>query len=299
MEPVVRAQGAWGERLGRIAGAGVLAAFAVTSGLLATAPAAPPRSSLVAQAAAVAGQLEEEVDAALGLLGPLRGRLRAGEVPDWKVFDELVAKSPLRRATQELVAWVPRVPAATRAAFEAESGRDAFRTFRIVEPGRESSLVPAQRRAQHHPVALAAPLQPAAELLGLDLEATPELELALSRTGNDLRPTLAGPLALLPAASCTVPDRPGCAPQIFLVVPVAAGRTGGFLLVGLSWPAITQAGLARAVSAPAGAIDWLQPRAARASFRVQRTLFTVELRAEPGRPLTARLGHAAGDAQAQ
>jgi hypothetical protein len=285
--------------LGRIGSLGILAAFALANAALAIAPPAPPRVSLSAHASALALELETEVDAALGLLGPLRGRLRAGDA-DWKAFDDLVARSPLRRPTQELVAWVPRVSGKARPGFEADSGRDAFRSLRIVEPGRGDkgtvALVTAQTRAHHHPVALAAPLQPGAELLGLDLAATPELELALSRSSE--RPTLVGPLTLLPADVCASlpPGRAGCAAQIFVVLPVAGER--GALLVGLSWSALGQAALARAI-ATARPLDPLQPRTARARFHVQRTPFSLELRAEPGRPLTARLGRALGETQAQ
>jgi CHASE1-domain containing sensor protein len=311
MAPSARPPGQLSTTLGRVGGAGILTAFALATGVLAAAPPAPAQVSLPAQASALAAELEDEVDAALALLGPLRGRLRAGETPDWKVFDDLVARSPMRRPAQELVAWVPRVTAAARASFEADSGRDAFRTLRIVEPGRgqkagepgDAALVAAQPRAHHHPVALAAPLQPASELLGLDLEALPELELALSRPPRDGRPTIAGPLTLLPAASCAAESaRTGCTPQIFVVVPLSSASSrapGGFLLVGLSWPAITRAAFGRVASAPRRPLDLLEPRAARALFHVQRTPFSLELRAEPGRPLTARLGHAQSDAQTQ
>lgn len=275
--------GARRPRVVGLAGVVTLGAFAAATGALATAPAHAPELTLGVQAVQIAARLEDEVAAALALAAPLRARLRSAEPPDWKAFDTAVAGSPARRPAQQLVAWVPRVPAGGRAAFEAESGRDAFRTYRIVEPGR-GVMAAAPARAHHHPIAFTAPLQPGAELLGFDLEAVPELEAALRAT----EPTVAGPLSLLPAASCANPARTGCAPQIIVVLPVAPGRgrPPGTLLVALSWQAITRGTLV------ATGLDLLAPRRARAAFRVGDRSFTIDLRLPLSGGLTARLGRA-------
>lgn len=274
---------------------------------LGLAPVAEPAASLSAKAAAVADRLEDEVNAALGLLTPLRARLRTGEPTDWKAFDAAVSESRMRRPTQQLVLWAPRVSESARAGFEADSGRDAFRSLRVVEPAPAGALVPAQSRDRHHPLALAAPLQPGAELLGLDLMASTELEPALAKSAEaGQQPIVVGPLTLLPPASCESQRRPGCTPQIFVVVPVrddvkpGAGRNRrredndrGYLLVALSWAAIVSAppALPGARTSAAFALPALPRPTAQVGFRVLGEPWTLELAQPPGGILSARLGH--------
>lgn len=284
-----------------------LAAFFAASLALAAAPAPAPAVSLAAEAQSLAAQLQDEVDAALALAAPLRARLRGDESVDWKSFEAASAQGTQRRLAQELIVWAPRVSAAERDAFEADSGRDAFRSWRIVETNPQGLPVAAQARAFHQPIALATPLARASDLLGLDLAANADLENGLGAGADHHAPRVVGPLRLLPPAACADPHRLGCTPLIFVVIPVAEarGRAGarrapasrgdrGFVLVGLSWAAINEA----ARTGPPGrhdlarALDFPRRRSARASFRVLDQSWSLELLAPPGGALSARLGPA-------
>jgi CHASE1-domain containing sensor protein len=284
-----------------------LAAFFASSWALAVAPLPAARASLGAEASALAERLQVELTAAVALAAPLRARLRGEEPVDWKSFDASFAEATQRRPAQELIVWAPEVSAAQRETFEADSGRDAFRSWRIVEAGAQGTSVPAQPRAVHHPIALAAPLARGSDLLGWDLASTPELEAALSSPPGPTMPRVVGPLTLLPATACGDPQRLGCAPQIFVVMPVSdrvapaksrsvrpipVGR--GFVLVGLSWGAISAAARSYAQALPTRprTLDFPRHQNARASFRVLDETWTLELSVPPGGPLSARLGPA-------
>jgi CHASE1-domain containing sensor protein len=296
-------------RVGPLAGAGgTLAAYALSAIALATAPITPAAESLAAQAAALAGGLQDEVDAAFTLAAPLRARLRAGEPVDWKSFDASFTESTQRRKAQNMIVWAPQVAAAQRGAVEADSGRDAFRSWNLVETGAQGTPVPAQARAVHHPIALAAPLAPGSELLGLDLASLPELETALAErpstaTAASARATVVGPMTLLPAAACSDPSRLGCRSQIFVVIPVSDGQATsapahtdhqlrGAILVGLSWAAITKAARLAGPRAALHPLELSRARAARASFQLLGQPWTLELHVPVGGSLTARLGQA-------
>jgi hypothetical protein len=270
------------------AAATTLAAFVTSALILAATPAAPAEVPLRAQAESLAGELEDELGVALALVAPLRARLHTGEPLDWKSFDGAFTGSTTRRPAEELIVWAPRVVAPQRAAFEADSGRDAFRSWRIVEPDADGRLAAAPARPVHHPISLAAPLAGSAGLLGLDLDGMPELEAALAAPGRAARPAVVGPLTLLPAATCADRRRLGCRPQIFLILPEPRGA----ILVGVSWAAIT-AGARTDGNAPRRlANDLPRSRAARAQFQLLGDPWSLELWAPPGGSLSARLGPA-------
>jgi hypothetical protein len=291
--------------------AGTLAAYAVSALSLATAPALPASASLEAQAAALANVLQDEVEAALVLAAPFRARLRGTEPVDWKSFEADFAEGRARRPSQELLLWAPTVSAAQRLAFEADSGREAFRSWNIVALNEHGVPFPAPARPVHHPIALTAPAGPGADLLGLDFGSLPEVEAALGRRrGPGPAPSVVGPISLLPQAACTT-WRPACAQHILLLIPTTdesssltaapgprhgSPRLSGTLVVALSWSAITDAARASAATAagrPTPGLQWSRSRTARATFQVQDESWAIDLLSPPGGTLSARLGHAA------
>ncbi|HEY0708748.1 MAG TPA: CHASE domain-containing protein [Polyangia bacterium] len=276
-----------------LAGAATLLGFATALLTLEIAPGQPEPASLPDQAAALAARLERETAAAVALAGTVRARLSAGDVINWKDFEALVANAPTRSPVQKLVAWAPRVPATTREAFEAESGRDGFRSFRIGVPGRNPAgrqpLTQVPPNQAHHPIALTAPLSPGSDLLGLDLTALPGFASAVATLGRD-EVTLIGPTTLLPAPACaTDPSRLPCAPALFVIVGAANAPAdgegtahdarAGFVVVALSWPEI-------AVSArgptPRLYTAFSESPTARATFRVHEQPWSLELRRPVG-----------------
>lgn len=276
--------------------AGTLAAYAVSALTLAAAPKQPPAASVEARAAALATELQDEIEAALVLAAPLRARLRGSDPVDWKSFEADFADGRARRPSQELLMWVPTVNAAERVAFEANSGRDAFRSWNIVEPNERGVAVPAPTRPVHHPIALAAPLSRGSGLLGLDLGGSPQLQGALADL--DSGPTVVGPVSLLPAGVCGDAHRPGCAPQLLVILPVTdmpGHRTvRGAVIVGLSWPALTESAHGTVTLARANPSRALPPqplsrtRTARASLLILEQPFTLELTAPAHGTLSAR-----------
>jgi CHASE1-domain containing sensor protein len=279
--------------------AGTLAAYAASALSLAVAPALPPAASLEAQAANLAAGLQDEVEAALILAAPLQARLRGTDPVDWKSFEADFVGGRARRPSQQLLMWAPTVGATERAAVEANSGRDAFRSWNIVEPNGRGVPVPAQIRPVHHPIALAAPLSRGSDLLGLDLGSAPALQAALANLDNG--PTMVGPGSLLPAAACADPHRPGCAPQMFIVLPVTdkteKKAVRGAVIVGLSWAAITESARGTVTIAPThptrARLPLPRSHTARASLLFLEQPFTLELQAPARDTLSVRLGRAA------
>jgi CHASE1-domain containing sensor protein len=278
--------------------AGTLAAYAVSALSLAAAPELPAAASLEAQAATLAAGLQDEVEAALVLAAPLRARLGGTDPVDWKSFESDFAEGRARRPSQQLLMWAPTVSAHQRTAFEADSGRDAFRSWNIVEPDERGVPVPARLRPVHHPIALAAPLARGSELLGLDLGSTPALQAALASL--DSGPTVVGPISLLPPAACADPRRSGCVPRVFVVLPVTDNpkqkTIRGAVIVGLSWAAITESTRGTVTIARTTPARTLSPLArshtARASLRILDQPWTLELQAPARGTLSARLGRA-------
>lgn len=267
-------------------GGATLVAFAAALIAIEVVPVRPGAASLAEQAAALATRLEREATAAIAVAGAVRTRLRAGEPTNWKDFNGLVSASAARTPMQKFVAWAPRVPGERREDFEAESGRDSFRSFRIVAAGERALLDPAKVSGVHHPIAMTAPLAPGGDLLGLDLGTLPGFAAAFARleAGDDV--ALVGPRPLLPTSACHADDaRPGCAGALFVVVaisPDAAGsgsrsRDAGYLVVALSWAEIAlSATVATAESARYTALP--ESRSARATFRLHEQAWSLELR---------------------
>jgi hypothetical protein len=271
-----------------LAGA-TLATFATALLTLDLAPAQPATASLPDQAAALAERLERETADAVALAGTVRARLRSGDATNWKDFDGLVAGAPTHSPVQTLVAWAPRVSATAREAFEAESGRDGFRSFRIAAPNDSGGLRPVAVGSSdgssngvsdgsqvHHPIAMTAPLSLGGDLLGLDLGTLSGFDAALARleSGDDV--ALIGPTTLLPSNACPAHDgRPGCAPSLFVIVSATEAGRPGYVVIALSWPEIALS----ATMGPARRYAALpERRSARATFHVDDQPWSIELR---------------------
>ncbi len=279
------------------------------------APATERPGALQRQAAALAQVVKGEIAIAIELGTRLGGRVNASDGIDWKSF-EATAAVGAQASSQELVAWVPLVTEEERARFEADSGRDAFRSLRIVETSMHAAhLVASSPRPSHHPIVLTAPLSRGADLLGLDLASVPAFEDALGERKDRAR--IVGPLTLLSGRACGDQRRLGCTSQLFVLVPVgdvaanggmtfASKRARGFVAVALSWPRLVEAarmapgvagdvsegastGIARGSRRHGFGAEAARFGAARAGFDVAGSAFTIELLSPPGGVLSARL----------
>ena len=100
------------------------------------------------------------------------------------------------------LAWLPRLPAAQRAAFEAEASDD-IPGYRLSELDASGARVAAGSRPDYYPVRLVEPRQGNEGLLGLDAGSQPRLRTALEQARDRSGFSAVTDLALLPQ-----PDRP-------------------------------------------------------------------------------------------
>jgi CHASE1-domain containing sensor protein len=277
------------------AGAG-LTLFCGLQALVEQAPREPSRRALEARAADLARGFESAADSALEVLVPLGPDLAAENPPDWRAFGRMLRAAGAGH-TPAMVAWAPVVPERDRVKFEGETGRDAYRSFRMLDRDGEGRLRPSAARTEHLPITLVDPPADHERLLGLDLRGDPTLARALERAAETGAPeAVAFPRLLAPGVRGDVP--------VVLVVPVFRGplargggnRTGalhrelaGVLLASVPLHASTALGapsaepLVRLLSLPqpAPALPGRQgPLSVRAPFYVGTRLFAVELTVE-------------------
>lgn len=202
--------------------AAVLAAFV---GLQLAATVVRPAGLAVGDAAPAPAPAGTALDLAAHGLAPLLGRLQAPIAAlDWREFNQLVAAATSGWPRAAVVAWAPRVREGDREAYELDSGRAAYRSFRLND-GRDHAgrTRRSPRRGEHFPLELVhAP--DAERLLGYDLAA----QAPLARAASLARTTGSPQLVLDAAGRFTA--------SIVLVVPVAAAsahRDGGVLVVAL------------------------------------------------------------------
>ncbi len=189
--------------------------------------------------AALSPAVEAAVDRTLQSLEPLAQRCGSMDPPDWRAFARAVQAAG--EPVHPLVVWAPAVPETARAGYEADTGRDAFRSFLIREPDGRAGLRAAAARDAHFPVHLVDPAPRSNALLGLDLPADPALAEAIARAGQSGAPQLLlSGKALLPGSSSGP----------LLVMPVLrGGRLAGVLVAAV--PAAVPPGAApRLVTRP-------------------------------------------------
>ena len=199
-------------------------------------PATPDGSQADAPLSPAVGQV---VDGALDAIEPLAERLGSDGPVDWRAFSRALEAGP----GQALVTWAPRVERAERAAYEAGTGRDAFRSFLIREPG-GGGLQPARARADHFPVHLVHPAPASRRLLGLDLLSDPGLAAAIGRVRRSTAAQV-----LFPATA----GLRGDTGQVLVVVVVPVLRQGalaGVLVAALPAPGPVRPGAPRLVTRP-------------------------------------------------
>ncbi len=106
--------------------------------------------------------------------------------------------------------WVPAVPGARRAEFEAARRRDDPE-FAVVEPGAGGAMTPAPERPLHYPIAYVHPLRGNEAALGYDLVSGPTLAaLEKARRTREVVATATFPLV----------QDPGGRSGLVLIVPV-------------------------------------------------------------------------------
>lgn len=111
-------------------------------------------------------------------------------------------QSALRRLPElQALEWIPRVPAAERARYEAEAARDGREGFCFTEIDLQGEIVPATARAEYLPVFYAEPEEGNSSVLGLDLSADPLRREAVERAARTGLPAATSPLRLAQLSS--------------------------------------------------------------------------------------------------
>ncbi len=99
-------------------------------------------------------------------------------------FRRFVAASLSRHPSLQAIAWIPRVAAHERGAYEEAARRDGHPEFRIREQNAQGDLIPAAERPVYFPVYFIEPLAGNEAALGFDLASDPVRWEALARAGH-------------------------------------------------------------------------------------------------------------------
>jgi diguanylate cyclase (GGDEF)-like protein len=94
-------------------------------------------------------------------------------------FGNLIRRIPAQEPDTQAVAFVTRVSAEARAAFERAGATELTAGFTITEQGPEGETRPAGNRGLYYPITVIAPFEYTTSMLGLDLSTIPALKQAL------------------------------------------------------------------------------------------------------------------------
>lgn len=131
------------------------------------------------QAAPVSALVARALDRYLETVRSIGALYAASNAVDREGFRGFVARSLTRMPGIQAMEWIPRVPAAERADYEASARRDGFTDFRIKERNAVGKMVPAAARNEYFPVIFVEPLRGNERAVGFDLASNPARRAAL------------------------------------------------------------------------------------------------------------------------
>ena len=126
----------------------------------------------------------------------LAGFLRTFPAATRRQFSDYVAAMSVGGSVQAWE-WIPAVPAAARAFFEAEARREGLPDFALYEKDPQGRRVPAGERATYYPVAYVEPLPGNERALGYDLGSEPTRRKALEEAIRSAAATATEPITLV------------------------------------------------------------------------------------------------------
>ncbi len=130
--------------------------------------------------------------------------------------------------------WIPQVPAAEKARFEAEARAAGLKDFRIWERDAQGRPIPAEGRAWYYPVYYTAPLAGNERVLGYDLGSEPVRRAGLETAARTALTTATDPVSLV--------QENGKKQSLLIYRPVfrkgALGKLHGFALAVLQLDAL-------------------------------------------------------------
>ena len=125
-------------------------------------------------------QIENRIDRTISVLRFIAGFYAGSREVERDEFRVFVAALGELQAVQALE-WIPRVPDAQRAVFEAAARADGFAGFAFTERRWQGNMVKAERRAEYFPVFFVEPHVGNEAAFGFDLGSSPARLMALNQ----------------------------------------------------------------------------------------------------------------------
>ncbi len=173
-----------------------LAVFAVTRGW----ETRQIRAEFVRAAADRVASIRATLRADLRLLESVRSLFRSSQVVERDEFEEFVRPLLSRDRSIQALEWIPRVPGAERAEYEASARRDGLEQFQITEQDAHGRMVRASPREEYFPVYFIQPHKGNEAALGFDMGSDPTRLEALRRARDTGQPAATERLALVQEA---------------------------------------------------------------------------------------------------
>jgi two-component system, cell cycle sensor histidine kinase and response regulator CckA len=107
---------------------------------------------------------------------------------DRRQFNQFVAPALKTRPGIQAFEWIPRVPRAERARFEAEARRDGLPSFQCYQLDAKGNHIPVEPRAYYYPVYYVEPLAGNEPAVGFDLGSNPARLAALDQARDTGQP---------------------------------------------------------------------------------------------------------------
>jgi PAS domain S-box-containing protein len=108
---------------------------------------------------------------------------------DRREFTNFVTPALKTRPGVQAFEWIPRVPQAERARFEADARREGLRGYQFYQLGAQKNHVPVEPRQYYYPVYYVEPLAGNEPAVGFDLGSHPGRLAALERARDTGQPT--------------------------------------------------------------------------------------------------------------
>jgi PAS domain S-box-containing protein len=116
---------------------------------------------------------------------------------DRRQFHQFVAPTLKTRPGVQAIEWIPRVPQAARARFEAEARRDGLRDYQFYQLDAQGHHIPVTPRQYYYPVYYVEPLAGNEPAVGFDLGSHPARLAALEQARDTGRPTVTERITLV------------------------------------------------------------------------------------------------------
>jgi PAS domain S-box-containing protein len=148
-------------------------------------------------AATCASIVTNALQSHLIVLDALRRFYNASTQVDRRQFNQFVAPTLKTQPGVQAFEWIPRVPQAEQARFEAEARRDGLRGYQFYQLDAQGRHVPVEPRQYYYPVYYVEPLAGNEPAVGFDLGSNPARRAALEQARDTGQPTVTARITLV------------------------------------------------------------------------------------------------------